>query len=251
MTNNSLKPQNGLPNVCITIAVIILCLCLLATTMQAEEGKDILFHEDFFDLEAWKPFTFPKIERHSSYSILQEGAVSYLRAESNSSASALLYKNSFDINRYHKVRWRWRIEKVYERGNAALKSGDDYPIRVYVMFKYDPESAGFKERLTYGIAKAFYGEYPPHSSLNYIWSNKQQDEKIIPSPYTDRSMMIVMESEEEKANTWVDEEVNVMDDYRKAFGKPPPSTASIAIMNDSDNTGEDSVSYIDFIEVYR
>jgi len=54
-----------------------------------------------------------------------------------------------------------------------------------------------------------------------------------------------------KANTWVDEEVNILDDYNKAFGKSPPSTASIAIMNDSDNTGEDSVSYIDFIEVYR
>ena len=249
--NHYKKTHNTFSNLCITIAVIILCLFLSATTIQAEEGKDILFHEEFVDLEAWEPFTFPKIERQSSYSILREEAVSYLRTESNASASAILYKNSFDINRYHRMRWRWRIEKVYEKGNAAEKTGDDYPIRVYIIFKYNPDDASFGERVTYGLAKTFYGEYPPHSSLNYIWGNKSQEKKIITSPYTDRAKMIVMESGEDKANTWVDEEVDILDDYKKAFGKPPPSAASIAIMNDSDNTGEQSTSYIDFIEVYR
>ena len=50
---------------------------------------------------------------------------------------------------------------------------------------------------------------------------------------------------------WQDEEINILQDYRSAFGKEPPSIASIAIMNDSDNTGQQSVSYIDFIEVFR
>ena len=163
-----IKAYSRFSKVCVAIAALILCLSLSATTMQAEEGKDILFHEDFADLEAWKPFTFPKIARQSSYSILQEGAVSYLRTESNASASAILYKNSFDINRHHRVRWRWRIEKVYEKGNAAEKAGDDYPIRVYIIFKYDPDKATFTEKITYGLAKTFYGKYPPHSSLNYI-----------------------------------------------------------------------------------
>lgn len=233
------------------VYILILCLCLSSTAVRAEEGKDILFHEDFVNLDGWKPYKFPKIERQSSYSIVQEGSASYLRAESNASASALLYKNPFDISKYNKVHWRWKIENVYEKGNAAEKAGDDYPIRVYIIFKYNPDDATFTERITYGLAKTFYGEYPPHSSLNYIWGNKPQEKKIITSPYTDRAKMIVMESGEEKAKTWVDEEVDIMDDYRRAFGKPPPSTASIAIMNDSDNTGERSISYIDFIEVYR
>jgi len=249
--NHYRKTHNTLSNPYITTAVIILCLFLSATTMQAEEGKDILFHEDFVDLEGWEPFTFPKIERHSSYSIVREGSASYLKAESNASASALLYKNPFDINRYHKVRWRWKIENVYEKGNAAEKAGDDYPIRVYIIFKYDPDKATFTEKITYGLAKTFYGEYPPHSSLNYIWGNIPQERKIITSTYTDWAKMIVLESGQDKAKIWVDEEVDILDDYTKAFGNPPPSTASIAIMNDSDNTGETSISYMDFIEVYR
>ncbi len=38
---------------------------------------------------------------------------------------------------------------------------------------------------------------------------------------------------------------------RKAFGKEPPSKAGIGIMNDSDDTGESSVSYIELIEIFR
>ena len=49
----------------------------------------------------------------------------------------------------------------------------------------------------------------------------------------------------------VGEEADVIEDYKKAFGVSPPAVASIAIMNDSDNTGESSVSYIDFIEVFK
>jgi Protein of unknown function (DUF3047) len=39
--------------------------------------------------------------------------------------------------------------------------------------------------------------------------------------------------------------------HKLAFNRNPPEVATIAIMNDSDNTGEASVSYIDFIEILR
>jgi hypothetical protein len=50
---------------------------------------------------------------------------------------------------------------------------------------------------------------------------------------------------------WVEEDVNIVRDYREAFGSEPPPVASLAIMNDSDDTGERAVSFIDYIEVYR
>ena len=39
------------------------------------------------------------------------------------------------------------------------------------------------------------------------------------------------------------------DDYRKAFGKAPPSTATISIMSDADNTGESGGAWIDYLRV--
>jgi hypothetical protein len=37
----------------------------------------------------------------------------------------------------------------------------------------------------------------------------------------------------------------------KAFGIKPPARARIAVMNDSDNTGESSISSMEHIEVFR
>lgn len=233
---------------------VILCILLffmLPVPAGSGNSSDILFRDDFTNLDQWKPLTFPKIAAHTTYTIETTGDTSCLRAESNASASALVHTTVFDARHFNRVRWRWRIEGVYEKGDAREKSGDDYPIRVYVMFRFDPATASFGEKLTYGIARSFYGEYPPHSSLNYLWANRAQTGRIMDSPYTDRSKMIVLQWGNERAGQWLTEEADILKDYREAFGKEPPAEASIAIMNDSDNTGERSVSCVDFIEVYR
>ena len=76
-------------------------------------------------------------------------------------------------------------------------------------------------------------------------------ESIIVSPYTDRAMMVLLQKGAKNAGTWQDQEVNIVDDYQKAFGSKPPIRARIAIMNDSDNTGERSISWMEYIEVFR
>jgi Protein of unknown function (DUF3047) len=76
-------------------------------------------------------------------------------------------------------------------------------------------------------------------------------ERIITSPYAEQVKMVLLEQGDAKVGVWVSEEINVIEDYERAFGTKPPPTASLAIMNDSDNTGESAVSYVEFIEVYR
>jgi hypothetical protein len=141
------------------------------------------------------------------------------------------------------------VDNVYQKWSGKEKSGDDYPIRIYVMFQYDPEQARLSERLMYGAAKTLYGKYPPHSTLNYVWASGTNADDMIVSPFTDKARMIALEKGPARVGQWVDETAGIIDDYRKAFGKDPPKTASIAIMNDSDNTGEAAVSYVEFIEV--
>ena len=55
--------------------------------------------------------------------------------------------------------------------------------------------------------------------------------------------MIVVESGPEKVNQWVNEERNVLEDYRKAFGEDPPLVSGVALMTDTDNTGESATAY--------
>jgi hypothetical protein len=227
-----------------------LALLLALSALPALYAKtSVLFHEDFATLDNWKPFTFPKIKKHSTYAVEQKDGRQVLRTESRASASAIVYRESFNVYEYPVVRWRWKVESVYEKADATTKEGDDYPIRVYVMFEYDPDKAGVAMKLKYGLAKKLYGVYPPHSSLNYVWASRKGPQRVLTSPYTDRAKMILLRQGAEDAGAWLDEEIDILADYQKAFGAKPPERARIAVMNDSDNTGESSVSYMDYIEV--
>ena len=224
-------------------------LILLIASAAVPENR--FLRDDFNSMVRWEPLTFPKIKKHSSYTIVKENNRNILKAESAASASGLILKDKFNVYSYPAVKWRWKIENVYKKGNARLKSGDDYPIRVYIIFKYNPEKADFATRAKYNAVKLIYGEYPPHSSLNYIWANKKHSSSILTSPYTDRSKMIILQHGENRKGEWIEEDVNILNDYRKAFGEDPPETAGIAIMSDSDNTGESSAAYIDYIEIRK
>lgn len=226
-------------------------LVLLFALMVASGRAEVLFREDFNTLDNWKPLYFPKIPRHTSYTIVSEGDGKCLRAESNASASGIVYNKTFKVYEYPRVHWRWKVESIYKNGNARTKVGDDYPIRVYILFQYDPSKAGFFDRAKYNAARRRYGEYPPHSTLNYIWANRKHETTVITNSYSKQSKMILLQQGKANIGKWMEEEVHILRDYRKAYGESAPAVASIAIMNDSDNTGEKSVSYIDYIEVHE
>jgi hypothetical protein len=233
-------------------AVVVIAALLLSTgisPLPAAE-RSVFLREEFDDLERWKPLTFPKVERHSRYSIEEKGMERFLRAESDASASGIVLRETFPVAEYPRMRWRWKAGKVYEKGDARSREGDDYPLRLYVMFPYDPDRAGFGERVKYGAARLLYGEYPPGSALNYIWANRRGQERVMPNAFAGRAMMIVLRGPED-VGSWRVEEVDIVRDYREAFGEDPPATAGIAIMNDSDNTGESSVSHVDYLEIFR
>jgi len=245
-TQGTIKSIIGEADVIINI---ILTAFLLISASPVSD--DYFLRENFDSLDRWKQLTFPKIKKHTKYTIARENNNSILKAESDASASGLLLKKEFNVYEYPVVSWRWRIDNVYKNGNARSKSGDDYPIRVYVIFKYDPSTASASIRAQYGAAKFIYGEYPPHSSLNYIWANRGHSSKIITSPYTDRSKMIVLRYGDRQKGIWMTEKINIVNDYKKAFGESPPAIAGIAVMSDSDNTGESAAAYIDYIQISR
>ncbi len=231
-----------------TIAFLLGTLSCIFVYSDAFGEENTFLFEEFEHLENWEPFTFPKIKEHSTYTIVEPHI---LKTESKASASAIIYKEQFNVYEYPFVEWRWKVENVYKKGNAKTKKGDDYPLRVYIVFKYDPKKAGFRQKLKYKAAKTLYGEYPPHSSLNYIWANKEYEKGILTNTYVDEAKMILLQEGDSNVNTWQVEHVNIPNDYRRAFGKDPPEIASIVIMNDSDNTKEQAVSYVDYIKIHR
>jgi len=221
---------------------------IVALSVSVSVGQEM--RESFDSLAAWEPLTFPKIEKQSQYQVVEMDGDRVLKANADASASGLVRKESFNPYDTPILRFRWRAENVLEKGNAMRKDGDDYPIRIYVFFPYDPDQADWRMRAKYGLAKRIFGEYPPHSGLNYIWANRRHEKRILESPYTDRSRMIILQAGKDRLGAWIKEEVNILEDYREAFGEDsPPQEAQLAIMSDADNTGGKAVAYVDWIEL--
>jgi hypothetical protein len=235
--------------------IFVLLAVLLSPALPAtDHGPAVRIREEFADLDRWEPLVFPEIPRHTLYSVESDAQSDYLRAESSGSSSGLIFTEEFDVYEYPKIRWRWKVDNLYsgEQVNMARrKDGDDYPIRICVIFRYDPQRADPFQRLVYAAAKRRYGEYPPHSALNYVWASNVTTEPVVTNPYSSRSRMIFLRMGEERKGQWVEESVVILEDYRRAFGEDPPAQASLAIMNDSDDTGQSAVSFVEFIEIYR
>jgi hypothetical protein len=153
----------------------------------------------------------------------------------------------FDPHVHPHLCWRWKVENIYKKGDARIKSGDDYPLRIYVVFPYNAKDFSLWQNAQYESARLIYGEYPPGRSLNYVWSNLKHDKSHFRNAYTEIAELIIKESGNDNLGEWLDEDADILLDYKKAFGVSAPHKARIAIMNDSDDTKESSVSFLDHI----
>jgi hypothetical protein len=191
----------------------------------------------------WQPLIFNGISRHSVYELVDDDGVTVVRATSENAASGLLHPVSVDLKRYPLVQWRWKITCLIDKGDATSREGDDYPARLYIAFDFDIDRLTWLEHFKYDIYLAIYGEYPPLAVLNYIWDRRLPVDTLLPNAYTDHVQMIVVQSGSAHLGEWVVQQRNVYRDYLRAFGEPPPMVSGVAIMTDTDNTGESALSY--------
>jgi hypothetical protein len=174
--------------------------------------------------------------------VAEDGAT-VVRADADASASGLIRRLEIDPRAYPILEWRWKVANLVEKSAIDAKQGDDYAARVYVAFKYDPARVSVWNRVKYGIIRALYGEYPPHAGINYIWATREPVGTRAWNAYSDRVRMIVVRSGAADPGRWVSESRDVLEDYRAAFGEEPPPIAGVAIMTDTDDTGERAVAW--------
>ena len=192
--------------------------------------------------DGWKPLIFKKVPKSTRYEVVRDGETVVVKAVSEASASGLTREVRIDPREYRVIRWRWKVENLLQKSDVTRKDGDDYPARLYITFEYDPDKVGLSKKLKYKAGRAIFGDIPI-GAINYIWETKTPVGTIVENAYTDFAQMIVTESGAQKVGLWVDEERNVYDDYKKAFGEEPPMINGVAIMSDTDNTQERVTAY--------
>lgn len=196
----------------------------------------------------WEPLIFEKIKRHTEYQLSEEAGRTMIKAKSDNAASGVTHPLDLDSKTYQLISWCWKINRTIEKGDVTQKKGDDYAARIYVTFKFDPEEANFWERTKFKTYKLLYGKYPPKGALNYVWANRMKKGDAISNAYTDRAHMVAIESGSDKVGQWVCEQRNLYEDYQLYFGGTPPYISGVAVMTDTDNTGETaSAAYSDLV----
>jgi hypothetical protein len=55
--------------------------------------------------------------------------------------------------------------------------------------------------------------------------------------------MFAMQNGKQHAGTWVNEKRNIREDYKRIFGADITSADAVAIMTDTDNTGQKASAY--------
>ena len=246
-TRPILKEGSGL--MLVSASVLMLALHLIGPVSLVAEAPGVIEVAKFSSgtvgqamPDGWKPLTFKKIPRQTIYELVKDGESVVVKAMSDASASGLTKEVRIDPKEYPIIRWRWRVENLLKRSDVNRKDGDDYPARLYVTFEYDPEKTSFSKKLKYKAGRAIFGEIPI-GALNYIWETKTRIGTIVENAYTNFAQMIVVESGPQKVGAWVDEERNIYEDYKRAFGEEPPMINGVAIMTDTDNTKDVATAY--------
>ncbi len=79
-------------------------------------------------------------------------------------------------------------------------------------------------------------------AINYVWAAGLAQGEWITSPVSNRVKLLVLRNETDPLNTWFEEERNVYEDFKVAFGDEPPKTSGVAIMTDTFRTQEAAVA---------
>ena len=173
-------------------------------------------------LTGWQDETFRGKDK-TVYHLTRENGNTVLKAHSHAAASGLLKKVELDPKRYPVIRWSWKVEHTLGRENVAKRSGDDFAARVYVVF---PSTLFWRTR-----------------AINYVWASRLPKNSAVPSPYTANAVILAVESGGERVGAWVSEERNIYEDYKRLFGEEPPRLGAVAIMTDTDDTGDEVTAW--------
>ena len=148
----------------------------------------------------------------------------YLKAVADNAASGLGKKVIIDLNSTPFINITWKIEKDLKGINEKSKKGHDFAARVFVIKKTGATALS-------------------NRAINYVFSSNENIGDNWPSPYTKKSIDNVLSTTNENFNEWVTVKANVKEDFKKFHDLDVNEIDGVAIMADTDNSKNKSISY--------
>ena len=211
------RSESG-PRVSRLAFVLFVFIVLVLTSPVSGRAQECIALEDF---SAGKVGEFPpgwKLradEGRGVYSIQEEGGRRYLHAASQGIGIQAAKEITWDLARYPVLAWSWR------------------PVEF-------PTGADERNSKTNDSALAVYGVFPHRMgsvrSVKYVWSAVVSIGTRLNSNMGLTQVRVLRTGTQNKGR-WMDERVNLLDDYRKYFDvSDTPKPAGIAVLTDADDT---------------
>ena len=201
---------------------LILVTALSQTTLYAEDIKVF----EFTDKEL-SELTVRKVrgaDNKTTYSIGSNENGNYLKAIADNAASGLGKEIKIDLNKTPFINITWKIEKDIPGIDETAKKGHDFAARVFVIKKTGATALS-------------------NRAVNYVFSSNQDVGSNSPSPYTKKSVDNVLATTKTNLNEWVTVKANVKEDFKKFHNLDVNELDGIAIMSDTDNSKQKSITY--------
>ena len=232
------------------VAFAILANGCATVTQRPPETVPLPYVRNFSDSppgdsvpQGWQKWTLSKFKKPTQYKLVTEDGRTVVKASADASASGLVHRVAIDAKTYPLLTWRWKVDELIAKADNTRKSTEDSPVRVVVSFEGDIDKLSLDDRIFYDNIRLVTGQDLPYATLMYIWENRVPRNEVIPNLHTSRIRMIVAESGRDKLGAWQEVTRNLNEDYRTAFGEDPGRITAIAIMTDTDNTGENIHAY--------
>jgi len=163
---------------------------------------------------------------HKIYRVVVEEGNAYLLAHSKGDAVQIGKKVEVDLKKFPFLTWKWRVDKICQGGDERHKETGDSPAAIYVVF---PTWKMWKPK-----------------AIKYVWSASELEIGFeTQSPYSSDTKIIVLRNRHSPIGQWVSERRNVLEDYRKFWGRKLKKVKLIGIMTDSDNTKKEAIAAYD------
>lgn len=201
--------------------IMISALFALSTSAIAADERLEIGRFAAGDLQDWQTKSF---QGETRYRFDDKSGRRALFAESDKAASGLYREIEVDLNKTPWLNWSWRVDKVLDGVDERSKAGDDYPARVYVVVSGG--AAFWKTR-----------------SLVYVWSNNQSVGATWNNPYTSNARIMALRSATKDAGRWINEKRNIRADFRQLFGEDIGAIDGVALMTDTDNSGQSATAW--------
>lgn len=176
---------------------------------------------------------------------VKEEGVAAVRLQSKAALTFLEKTVDIDLRKYPVVSWQWKVANVLDGIDETTKEGDDHPIRIF--FVFEPDSSA--QNPWFRIKRFLYLDWAHGHPMGgrfteYLWSSHLPKGEVFNDPGKSMQKLMVAEGGTKNLGRWLSYEKNLYEDFKTLYGEDPRRLVFIGILNDTDQTGQEAVSYI-------